>query len=640
MRVWRAHLIINDVVGFLEKVPPFQFLDKSTLRTVAGKVSMEFYPKGTEILSQSGPPSDYLQIIQKGGVKVSVKSGNDEIVIDYRSEGDSFGFVSLYSGDRSRTSVVAVEDTICYLMDKETFYKLHDSYPAFAEYFLKSYLGKYVDKTFGEMYDKCFIYNTGNRLSFTTSVGDVATKRLITASPDITIQDAAKTMAKHRISSLVIVGEKRTPVGIVTDRDMREKVVATGKAVTDPVKDIMSSSLVNIEAREYCFEALLKMIRYGIHHLLVTDEGNLKGIVSNHDLMILQGTSPTAIAREIESRQNIECLIPISSEIGNLVALLLKEGVKASNIARVITELNDRLVKKIIEIEIRTLGPPPLPFCWIVFGSEGRKEQTFKTDQDNALIYADPETKEEEETASEYFTEFTKRVNSALVKCGFPPCPAGYMASNQKWCQPLKVWKRQFTEWITTSTPDAILLSVIFFDFRPVHGDLSLAGALKNHLFQKLEQERFFLARMGATIVDNRPPLGFFRTFVVEKSGEHKDKLNIKISAISLLVDIVRLFSLEKGIVETSTLDRINALKGRHGLIDEFAHELEQSFEFMMLLRMLNQLEQIERGKEPDNFINPNELSTLEKQTLREVFQLISRIQDLIDRRYRLGTVS
>lgn len=632
-------MILSDVVEFLAKVPPFQFLSKGTLRMIASKVSVEFYPKGTEILVQSGSPSEHLYIVQKGGVKIFIGSGTDEIVIDYRSEGDSFGFVSLYSGDKARTNVVAADDTICYLIDKETFMKLHDTYPAFAEYFLRSYLGKYVDTTLREIYDKGLLYRSGNLLPFTTPVGDIAAKQLISASPEISIKSAAQLMAKRKVSSIVVVDDEMKPLGIVTDRDLREKVVATGASVEGPLRDIMTTSLVTIETGEFCFEALLKMIRHGIHHLLVMDKDALKGVVSNHDLMMLQGLSPITIAREIESRQTIESLIPISSEISSMVGLLLKEGTKASNISRIITELNERMLRRIIEIDLSEHGPPPVPFCWIVFGSEGRKEQTFKTDQDNAVIYADPETPETEKEAAEYFHEFAIRINDALVKCGFPKCPADYMAGNLKWNQPLRVWKRNFSEWITSSTPESILLSTVFFDFRPIYGDFSLGEMLRRHLNKTLEGERSFLAHMAATVVDSRPPLGFFKTFVVEKSGEHKDQLDLKISSLALIVDMVRLFSLERGVSETSTLERIEMLKGQHSLIDEFGLELEQSFEFIMLLRVLHQLEQIEKGFEPDNFINPNKLNTLEKQTLKEIFQLISRIQDQIEQRYLLGTV-
>lgn len=632
-------MIFSDIIEFLSQVPPFQFLNREVLKLIAGKITIEFYPKGSEILMQKGEPSQYLYVIKKGGVKLFVKSGSGEIIIDYRSEGDSFGFVSLYGGDRSKTNVVAIEDTICYLVDKETFFNLHESNPAFAEYFLRSYLGKYVDKTFSEMFDRRASLRTGSALPYTTLVSDVVSRKLITEAPITSIRHAAEIMVKHKISSLVIVNDAGSPTGIITDRDLREKVVASGESSERPVSEIMTTKLIAIDAMEYCFEALLSMIRNNIHHMLVTDNGQAIGILTNNDIMMLQGKSPLALAQEIEGRGSIEALTSIAAEIHNMIGFLLKEGAKASSIARIIAELNDILVKRIIEIQIAHLGEPPTGFCWIVYGSEGRMEQTFKTDQDNALIYADLGT-EHETGAAAYFTELAQLTNQALVECGYPPCPAGYMASNPKWCQPLSAWRRFFTEWMTSSTPDAILLSTIFFDFRPVYGDFELAATLKTHLTQTLEKEGFFLARMGASLTDTRPPLGFFRTFVVEKDGEHKDMLNLKTSAIAPLVDIVRLFSLEKGIVQTSTLDRISALKGRHGTIDEFAEELEQSFEFMMVLRMLSQLEQNELGKEADNFINPKRLSTLEKHALKEIFQMISRIQDLIYQRYRLGTLS
>ncbi len=228
---------------------------------------------------------------------------------------------------------------------------------------------------------------------------------MITVYDDVSIRAAADIMSKNEISSLIITDQDKVPVGIVTDRDLREKVVARGRDVSDKIKDIMSVSLIKSDARDYCFEALLKMIRYNIHHLLVVDEGKLKGIVTNHDLMMLQGTSPISIAREIESKQTIEGLVPASNKINGMISLLLQEGAKASNITRIITEVNDILLKKILQIAEKKLGYPPVPYCWIVFGSEGRKEQTFKTDQDNALIYEDAYTKEEQNVSSKYFAE-------------------------------------------------------------------------------------------------------------------------------------------------------------------------------------------------------------------------------------------
>jgi len=634
-------MIIEDIIDFLKKVPPFQSLADAELKRIAEGISMEFYPKGLTILHQDGPPSEYLRIIKKGGVKVFIKSGDEEeVVIDYRSEGDAFGFLSLVGGDRSRANVVAVEDTIAYLINRKTITGLLDSNSAFTEFFLKSFLNKYIDKTYKEMHNKSLLYGGGDKLLFTTPVGELATKDVVTASQDITIKEAAGIMSEKRISSLVLVDSEGVPAGIVTDRDLRDKIVSKGRDIKDKVSSIMSVSLIKAEAREYCFEALLKMIRYNIHHLIVVDEGRLKGIITNHDLMMLQGTSPISIAREIESQQTIEGLVPPSRKINTIISILLKEGAKASNITRIITEINDRLIRNILEIAERKYGSPPVDYCWVVFGSEGRKEQTFKTDQDNAIIYDNPELEKDEIEIRKYFSEFTHFVRDALVSCGFPLCPADFMASNARWCQSLNVWKEYFSKWISNPTPEALLMSLIFFDFRPIHGNLKLAEDLRSYLERHLKNQNIFFAKMAGIITKNRPPLGFFRSIIVEKSGEHKDALNLKLRGIGPVVDIARLFALERGVRETSTLERIKALKDKHPVISELGSELEQAFEFISLLRVHHQIGQIEESVPPDNFINPEKLSNLEKKSLKESFQLILKVQDAIIEIYRAGMVN
>jgi CBS domain-containing protein len=603
---------------------------------VVKNLSMEFYPKGSVILKQDNTPSDSLKIIKKGGVRVSVKSKDGEdVVIDYRGEGDTFGLVSLMSKDRQKTTIVAVDDTICYLLNKETVYRLIDDHPAVTEYLLQSHFTKYIDKTYGEMHSKSLFYGSSDHLLFTTLIGDIAGKEVVTVREATSIQDAAREMAKHRISSIIIVDRNELPTGIVTDRDLREKVVARGRDVNGPVKDIMNLPLIRVDARDYCFEAVLKMIKHNIHHIVVIKDGELRGVLTNHDLMMLQGTSPLSFAKDLESQQGIEGLVPVSAKINRVVGLLLKEGARAGNITKILTELNDRLVRKVLEIVERKLGRPPVPYCWIAFGSEGRREQTFKTDQDNAIIYQDPETPEREEAARRYFAEFSAAVQENLLRCGFPMCPANYMASNPKWRQPLRVWKKYFSSWVAEPVPDAILHALIFFDFRPVYGELALGEVLREHLASILRDQKVFLGYLANITVQNRPPVGFFKTFVVEKGGEHKDELNLKVKGIAPLVDIVRLFALEKGVRETSTLERIEALRSRHTVVREYADELKHAFEFIMVLRIHNQFGQLEAGRVPDNFINPSKLSNLEKRTIREAFGLISKLQDHIVETYK-----
>jgi len=380
---------------------------------------------------------------------------------------------------------------------------------------------------------------------------------------------------------------------------------------------------------------VLRMLKYNIHHIVVIRDGQLAGVITNHDLMLLQGTSPLSLTKDIESQQTIEGLIPVSKKINSIVGLLLKEGAKASNITKVITEINDRLVRKVIEFAERKFGKPPVPYCWIVYGSEGRKEQTFKTDQDNAIIYADPESPGQAEAAARYFAGFAEFVRDGLIKNGFPLCPANYMASNPQWCQPLRIWKKYFSSWVSSPTSDAVLNSLAFFDFRPMCGDGALAEQLREHLNSLVTGQKVFLGYLANMAIKNTPPIGFLKSFVVEKSGEHKDELNLKVKGVAPIVDIIRLFALERGVSETSTLERIEALRHRHTIVEEYADDLEHAFEFITLLRIHNQYGQINTGQAPDNFINPNKLSNLEKRSIKEAFHLVTRIQDLIIERYK-----
>ncbi len=631
-------MITEDAFILLKKTPPFSFLDNAFLKNIAGEILMEFYPKGHTILHQNGPAAEHLSIIRNGEVKVFVRTNEgEEVLVDSRANGDFFGLLSLVWGDISRDNVVATDDTSCYLIKKETILRLLKTNAEFSEFCLRSLLKRFVDMTYKEIRDRTLLYGGGDKLLFTNILSDLATKNVITALEDITIKEAAEIMSKHRISSLVLLDSYGLPSGMVTDRDLRNKVVSKGRDITDRVGDIMSVTLIKSEAGDYCFEALLKMIRYDIHHLLVVSKGELKGIITNHDLMMLQGTSPLSVAGEIENQNTIDGLVPVSKKVDKIITILIREGAKASTITRIITEINDRLLKKILEITETRLGPPPLSYCWMVYGSEGRKEQTFKTDQDNAVIYEDP--KGDSEDAVGYFSDFALQMRDALVRCGFPPCSADYMASNPKWCQPLSVWKKYFSDWIDKPTPEAILQSLIFFDFRAVHGNVLLAEKLRAFLGHEIKDKNIFLAHMAGIVVKKRPPLDFFRRFSGEKKGVHKGKFNIKINGLCPIIDAARLSALEMRVYNTSTIERLTEIKDRHGTLSEFSDELEQAFEFLMSLRLRHQFQQIQEGIEADNFINPQCLSNMEKRLMKEAFEIILSVQEATMKKYRTWMV-
>jgi CBS domain-containing protein len=626
-------MITEDAFLLLKKTPPFSLLGEAVLKNIANEAFLEFHPKGQTILHQNGPAAEHLHIVQSGAVKVFVRTNEgEEVLVDYRTSGDFFGLLSFACGDISRDTVAAVEDTSCYLIKKDTVLGLLKTNAGFAEFCFRSRLKRLMDMTYREIRDRTLLYGGGDKLLFTNVLADLATKRVITAPEDITIREAAAVMANHGISSLVLLDPQGFPSGLVTDRDLRNKVVAKGRDTGGRVGDIMSVTIIKSEARDYCFEALLKMIRYNIHHLLVVDKGELSGIITSHDLMMLQGTSPLSVAREIESQDTIDGLEPAARKISKVITLLIREGAKASHITRIITEINDRLLKRILEITESRMGPPPAGYCWIVFGSEGRREQTFKTDQDNAIIYEDAGAAGDD--AAAYFSEFAVRMRDALARCGFPPCSADYMASNPKWRQPLGAWKKYFSSWIHSPTPEAVLRSLIFFDFRPVHGDALLAEKLRAFLTHEIKGNNLFLANMAGAVLRNRPPLGLIGGIRTEKKGPQKGTFNIKINGLCPVIDIARLYALEAGVYQTATLARFTELRDRPGPAAASIHELEQAFEFLMSLRLRHQFRQMGEGTDPDNFINPHDLSVMEQRQLKEAFRLILFVQEATKQKY------
>jgi CBS domain-containing protein len=450
----------------------------------------------------------------------------------------------------------------------------------------------------------------------------------------MSIQHAAKRMAETRQSAALVIGPGGVPIGILTDSDIRSKVVAEGLSPDLPVSQVMSQPVVTVDEHDPCFEVVLKLLQAHIHHAAVRRAGAVHGLVTNHDFLVLQGRSPLAFSEDIERQTTLEGLAPVSQKALTIIGALLREGTRATNIIRIISELNDRVVRKVLEFAEGECGPPPVPYCWLALGSEGRKEQTFRTDQDNALVYADVADSQRARVV-DYFRRFAVFMRNGLVQCGFEACPANYMASNPDWCQPISVWKRYFTTWISEPTPEAVLKSLIFFDFRPLHGDESLAWELREHFGGLIPDYPVFLGFLANMLVRNRPPIGFFGGVAVERSGEHKDGLNLKIKGVAPLVDIARLFALEKGLQPASTSERLEALRGGTSLIAELVDELEYAFEFVTLLRVHHQFKQLEAGQPIDNFIRLDTLSNLERQSLKNAFRLIIRIQDLVMDRYK-----
>ncbi|HEY6010855.1 MAG TPA: CBS domain-containing protein, partial [Nitrospirota bacterium] len=341
-------MLSQETISFLTQTPPFSLLDDALLADISRDMELTFYPRGTTILRQNGPSAEHLSIIRTGTVKVLVRTNEDEeVLVDTRTAGECFGMRSFLFGNLSPDTIIAAEDTSCYLVKREIVLGLLNTNAAFSSFCLKSLLKHLMDMAYQTVRDRTLLYGGGDKLLFTNVLGDLSTGTVITASEDISIREAADVMAKHNISSLVLVDTDGLPSGMITDRDLRNKVVSRDRDVAGRVGDIMSVSLIKAEPHDRCFEALMKMMRYNIHHLLVVEHGRLRGILTSHDLMMLQGTSPLSVAREIESRDTIDALAPAAARVDRTIEILIREGARASTITRIITEISDRLLKKV-----------------------------------------------------------------------------------------------------------------------------------------------------------------------------------------------------------------------------------------------------------------------------------------------------
>lgn len=629
------------VVEFLANIMPFNELDGKILHDVAKHVKVDFFPKGTKILTAGETELSHLFLIQQGGVKSSIVDDEGEVTLkDYRGEGSYIGALPIIRGTAANLDIETVEDTFCFLLPRDIFLDLINTQSGFPQYYLKSFSEKIVNTAYTELRShKMTRRGEEDLYLFSMQVGDIVKQDPQTVSTKTTIQQAAKIMAECRIGSLLVHSPDNPEdvIGIVTDRDLRNKVLAKGRDYNDPVSEIMSSPVGTVLSQSVCFDALLKMMSTGIHHLGVERRGKIIGVVTSHDIMLLQGNSPYSLFKEIGKQKEIRGLYPLSQKIPDMIRNLIKEGAKAGNIARMISILNDHILERLLTLLEEEMGKPPVDYCWLLMGSEGRREQTFKTDQDNAIIYVDPQNDQERQAAEDYFTSFARKAIDHLVNCGYPLCPGEIMAVNPKWCQPVSVWKEYFEKWVSGPDPQELLHATIFFDFRSGFGKASLAGELREHLNSITKRQEIYLLHLARECMAGRAPLSFFKNFIVEKGGEHVNKLDIKRQGLTPFVNFARVLALKEGIKETNTLSRLHVLAKEKVIGEELWATSVEAYEMQMQLRLIHQLNQIEEGTMPDNYIDPSSLSDLEKRMLRDSFEVIERMHSKLKTMFPVG---
>lgn len=604
-----------EIRDFLAAHHPFDALPESVLAQIPKSLSVRYLRRSASFPPQ--PAADgALYMIRRGAVELRDVAGE---LFDELGEGD---FHAAFNNAQALTGI-AVEDTLLYVLPQARLATLRAEHPNFDRLFTAS-IAERISKALALIKRSAL----GGTL-INVAVGELVARSPVCATSVTSVRAAAVHMREHRISSLLIVDDDRL-VGVVTDRDLRNRCVAEGFDVNRPVRDIMTAGVHSISNQAPAFEALMLMARLNIHHLPVMDRGELVGMISASDLIRHESANAVYLVGEVHKAPTTEALIELSHKLPELHIRLASSDATARHVGEAVTALTDAITVRLIELAESGLGSAPMPYAWVAGGSQARKEQTSHSDQDNALILAHDPTPQQ----AEYFAALAQRVNDGLSACGFVYCPGEVMAMNPEWRQPLRIWRRYFDDWIDKPDPMALMLSSVFFDLRVVHGDSSLLLELQQENLAKTRANGIFLAHMTGNALKRRPPLGFFRNLVLISGGEHDRTLDLKHRGVVPVVDLARVYALAEGATEINTSERLHAVAGGAVISRDGARSLADAYELIATLRVRHQATQLRNGRAPDNFLPPQQLSTLERAQLKDAFDLVSEMQRTLISRY------
>jgi len=613
---------------FLSGCEPFSFLPAQEIERVVAALTVVRYPKGTILFVQGSTRVGYLYIVQRGSAERYFETDKSRTMRELLEEGDVYGGISILLNDGISVRTVRVlEDTCFYLVPKDLFLDLCRRYESFTEFFSDTFGKRMLEKSYASVVAKAMVPREESSQFLNQHVASVYTADAVFGEVSMSIQSAAQMMADSNVSYLLLKDETGACVGVLTEHDLARRVTARGYDIRRPASKVMSSPVKTIPEYALIFEAMMAMMEGDIRHLAVTDvDDAVVGTLTAQDLVAAQGQSPLFLTRRIVEAETIDQIVESKSSLPALIRTLISSGAKAKNITTFITTVSDAILQKVMAFTLDRLGPPPAKFAFMIMGSEGRGEQTLKTDQDNAIVFEDLPP-DQEAAARAYFTAFGESACNMLDQAGYDFCTGGVMAKNPKWCQPLATWQAYFSEWIHAARPEDLLQASIFFDFRRGYGDQHLVDTLRAYLFDTLEGWQGFFRHLAENALYFKPPLGFFRNFVVESKGAHRDKFDIK-AAMTPIVDFARLMALRYKVEETNTLERLSHLRILEKLTQREYEELEKAYSFLLQVRFVRQISAIvDEKKEPDNFINPKDLTRIEQKMLKEIFVRIEKFQ-------------
>jgi CBS domain-containing protein len=621
---------------FLRSVTPFDFLPDTELERLAEALAIDYHPRGSTLLVQGQSEVKDVHVVLKGAL---------ELVDDGAPEGapprpvgvgeTAGGACLLTNGGVSLFTVRAVEDSFLYAIPGPLFLETCARHRELHDYFAESLGPRMLARVGARVRQRWLLASPdADAVGFGRTVAELCDRDVAWCAREEPVREVARRMAVRRCHTLLVRDGAGALVGTVSERDLVERALAAGLDGGRPVSEVMTDAAETLPAATTVADAMELMLRAGARSMPVAGErGEVIGLLQDHDLLLAHGGSPLEYLRDLAETRLRKDLAEKRARLPRLVRALLLEGAKVDSLTWLVSAVSDATVQRVLELALAELGPPPAPFVFLALGSEGRREQTIVTDQDNALVYADVPGREEQ--VAQYFGRLGERVCTSLNEVGVEYCDGDVMASNPAWCQPLSVWKEYFRKWVRVPEPEAVLNSSIFFDFRAVHGDAALATELREHVDGLLAAKPgMFFHLLAQAVVDKDLPVGLFGRIAVETRGTRERVFDIK-QPIARICELARLHGLWNGVRATSTVERLQRLAQAGAVDARVCLDLRHAYAFLMQLRLARQVAAVADGGVPaDNLVGLGEISSLEQRFLADAFALIGRVQASARRKF------
>ena len=630
------------LIKHLKETEPFDQLPESAFNELRKAAIQKKFPANFDIFQQNDPPTGYLYVIKEGLVTITLLSpGGIDMVVDYRKEGQLFGGTPVFTGEPYSGGARTVKPTICYMIPAEVLRKLQNEYPQLSKFFTSSVLSR-VRKLYSEIVSE----HSGSALMqvesypFKKRLSEIMSSPVVTCTTDTTVNAVARRLTEHGINFLVVVNPENEPIGIITGSDLVAKVLAPDNvnARSMTARDVMRSCPPTMTPDTYMYEAMAFMTSHGLNHLPIIDRNQLVGIVTPRDLMRYRSQKALLLLGNIREEKSIEGLASIRQETVGVARALLSETRSTPEVMEILSHIHHAIIRRVYqlcldEMTAEGLTMPDIRHCFLIMGSAGRREMLLQPDQDNGFIFEDfPDLQQGEVDA--FFVPFSEKLNMALDRVGYPFCDGDVMARNSEWRGRLVDWQERINSWLLDPEPTHVRNSSIFFDFLPLMGDVELAHDLREMVVRGIETHQGFLYHMMTLDLRYKVPLGLLGRFSVEKEGHNAGMLSVKYGGCVYIVDCVRMFALERGIQEISTMDRLQALVAQNVFAIETAEHIRAAFEALVFLRLRHEISMIESGHPPSHFLDPYELGKTEQDLLKESFQAVSKLQDATKRHF------